>query len=668
MWLDRLREGQSSPTASPNRAVSHSPAPRRSIQLGPSTLPRRPGLSPRTSSLSAASQYGFTESASPAARIPNGNTLKQELAGSLAAGVSDPLDVLTDILGPLRKHDERVIKAEDTQPDILIDDIDFNGLSLEDFANAAHAEHREIEPHAASQNPSISDFEVEKDKFADLHQSILACDQVLQSVEAYLTSFQADLAAVSSEIEHLQHRSTALNTKLQTRQAVEKVLGPQVEAFILPPAVVRKLTEGVVDEAWVHALEELEKRSQAIKAKQRSGADVKAAQDILPFLEDVAAKAVERNRDYVVAQIKALRSPNINAQVIQQNNLLRYKGVFAFLATRQPQLAEEIAQAYVHTMRWYYLSHFTRYKTALEKLSLYSIDASDTLAHETSSTRKTGANSTHDLFSLGRRADILRPGVNADTALPAFTAEEDKSPHHLETPFRAFNLALIDNASAEYSFLSSFFSQNHQTTTRHFLSISTPTFSLGHSLTKNLIDSSLDALGVLLCVRQTQHLAFLLQRRRIPAVDGYVNGTLMLLWPRFQQIMDAHTQSLHRFTASLPSKPAGTALNLTSTSSSASLAPHPLTQKFARLTQGILQLSSEAGDDEPVASSLGRLKAEYEAFVATLGKAFREKRERERCLYNNFELVCTILGDVEGKLAGEVREGFEGLREGVAGD
>ena len=41
----------------------------------------------------------------------------------------------------------------------------------------------------------------EKDKFEDLHKSILACDEVLKSVETYLTNFQADLGAVSAEIE-----------------------------------------------------------------------------------------------------------------------------------------------------------------------------------------------------------------------------------------------------------------------------------------------------------------------------------------------------------------------------------------------------------------------------------------------------------------------------------
>lgn len=42
-------------------------------------------------------------------------------------------------------------------------------------------------------------------------------------------------------------------------------------------------------------------------------------------------QAIERIRDFHVAQIKALRSPHINAQIIQQQNFLRFKDLYTFL-------------------------------------------------------------------------------------------------------------------------------------------------------------------------------------------------------------------------------------------------------------------------------------------------------------------------------------------------
>ena len=243
--------------------------------------------------------------------------------------------------------------------------------------------------------------------------------------------------------------------------------------------------------------------------------------------------------------------------------------------------------------------------------------------------------------------------------------------HYMEVPFRAFNLALVDNASAEYSFLTDFFTkQSFHATNRKFNEIFQPTFDLGHALTRQLVEQSADALGVLTCVRLNQHFAFELQRRKVPTVEGYINGTNMLLWPRFQRIIDVHCESVRKLTASLSGKPAGSALSLTSSSSSAAqtTAPHPLTQRFANFLHGILSLSSEAGDDEPISSSLGRLRKEYEAFLAKQSKSVAEARKRERFLYNNYSLVCTIVADTEGKMAEDFKGHFAELKDALGVD
>ena len=667
MWLERF-SGQSGPSTAASSPGRSSPAPRRSIQLGPSTLPRRPGLSPRTSSLSVASLYNSTESLPSSAKVPNGSGLKNELSGSAAADVPDPVEVLESILGPLQQGEkENGTYVANERPTELLEDIDFSGLSLEEFASAGSKVVSNGTQRGTRDPPAVEDFEKEKDRFEDLHKSILACDEVLKSVETYLTSFQADLANVSTEIETLQNRSTALNNKLQNRREVEKVLGPEAETLAISPAVVRKITTGAVDEGWIKALDELDRRSKSIDAKLKEGKDIKAAQDVRPFIDEVFTKAVERIRDYVVSQIKGLRSPSINAQVIQQNSFLRFKDVFAFLARQQPALAEEISQAYINTMRWYYLSHFTRYKASLQKMNVHIIDQTAVIAAESGAT-KGGRGINYDTFSIGRRMDILR--TSNDTALPSFAADEDKGMHYLEVPFRAFNLALVDNASSEFSFLTEFFSkQPFQATRRKFNEVFMPSFELGQTLTKELIENSLDALGVLTCVRLNQHFAFELQRRKVPAVEGYINATNMLLWPRFQQIIDAHCESIRKVTGSLSGKPAGSALTLTSSASpNQTTAPHPLTQRYANFLQGILALSSEACDDEPVSNSIGRLRNDFEAFLTKLSKGIAEARKRERFLYNNYSLVCTIIAETEGKLADELKGHYLERRESLGID
>lgn len=576
--------------------------------------------------------------------------------------------MLGDILGPSGQDDTRNgSRLSSERPSELLEDIEFGGLSLEEFARGDSKAVQNGQQRGMRDPPAVEDFEKEKDRFEDLHKSILACDEVLKSVETYLTSFRADLANVSSEIETLQSRSTALNNKLQNRREVEKVLGPEVESLVVSPSVVRKIATGQVDDGWIKALDELERRSKSIDAKLKEGKDIKAVQDARPFMDEVSTRAVERIRDYVVSQIKALRSPSINAQVIQQSSFLRYREVFAFLAKRQPALAEEISQAYINTMRWYYLSSFTRYKAALQKLNLHTIDQTAAIAADGSAVKGVKV-TTYDAFSIGRRMDILR--TSNDTALPSFAAEEDKGTHYLEVPFRAFNLALVDNASAEFSFLTEFFSkQPFKATRRKFNEVLQPAFELGQALTKELIESSFDALGVLTCVRLNQHFAFELQRRKVPAAEGYINATNMLLWPRFQQIIDAHCESIRKASASLSGKPVGSALSLTSSpAANQTTAPHPLTQRYANFLQGILALSSEAGDDEPVSNSVGRLRNDFEAFLTKMSKGIAEARKRERFLYNNYSLVCTIIAETEGKLADELKGHYLEKRDSLSTD
>lgn len=174
------------------------------------------------------------------------------------------------------------------------------------------------------------------------------------------------------------------------------MLGPAVEEISISPAVVKKISEGKIDHAWIKALEELEKRSRAIDNKLRGPDKILAASDLKPLLEDLTSlvrnptniacagdlyplQAIERIRDFLVSQIKSLRSPSINAQIIQQRAFLAYKDLYAFLARHHALLAEQIGQAYINTMRWYYLSHFTRYKMSLEKILLYTVDKYDVL-------------------------------------------------------------------------------------------------------------------------------------------------------------------------------------------------------------------------------------------------------------------------------------------------
>lgn len=77
-----------------------------------------------------------------------------------------------------------------------------------------------------------------------------------------------------------------MNTKLENRKVVEKLLGPSVEDLSLSPNVVRKISDGPVDEAWSRALAELEKRHKSVETrKKEQQTPMKAMEDLVPLLE-----------------------------------------------------------------------------------------------------------------------------------------------------------------------------------------------------------------------------------------------------------------------------------------------------------------------------------------------------------------------------------------------
>lgn len=373
-------------------------------------------------------------------------------------------------------------------------------------------------------------------------------------------------------------------------------------------------------------------------------------------------QATERIRDFLVAQIKALRSPHINAQIIQQQSFLKFKELFSFLHKHHATLAHEISQAYMNTMRWYYLNQFNRYEKALANIKLHVLDKNDVLGHE-DGTRKAAVLSgsrvpgpPHDAFNLGRRVDILKS--KNTSALTSYLAEEDHTFHYLEVPFRNFNLALVDNATAEYTFLATFFapSWSFSQISKNFNYIFEPSFETGRTLSSSLVGESFDAIGILICIRLNQHFAFDLQRRKTPAMDGYINGTNMLLWPRLQVIMDRHCDSIRQLANVTSTK----AVRFIGDQAKMSAAPHMVTQRFGQLLHSFLSLSTEAGDDEPVVSSLQRLRREVEALLTRLSQSYgADKRKSERFLYNNYSLIITIISDTTGKLAMEQLEHFE---------
>ncbi|KAI5295400.1 hypothetical protein KEM52_001504 [Ascosphaera acerosa] len=639
----------------------------------------------------------------------------------------DPLDVLCSIIGKrelskCRKsregandRDGRTSDANGggdaacpTRPAELQAEVAFGDLSLEEFAQQQTGRQADEGGQADDRNQEtgleevVRSYDTQKQRYEALHEDIAAASSTLQSVESYLVRFQTDLGAVSAEIESLQSRSTLLASQLENRRKLESLLGPAVQNIIVSPACVQAVvgsgstssekTQTRVDHRLVRACAEIEEKERYIKrvksGQEQGIRDIKALEDVKPLLQGLRTRATVQIRDYLVAQIKNLRAPNVNAQFVQQNAMLKYKELFAFLQHGHPQLALDLTQAYTNTMKWYYTTLFQRYLTAMETIKVHQFDKNDLLGVDPATVQKSVFQSqrspTAEPFTLGRRIDILR--THNTMAISTQLAESDKASHGIEIPFRNFTLALIDNLSTEFTFVSDFFapalSSSFHQASRRVTEIFDTVLAQGQAFTKGLVDNCLDCLGLLLCVRLNQHFAFELQRRKVPVADAYINGVNMMLWPRFQIVMDMHCESVRKAASSaavsqsrgaflasslLESATADSASTNDSSpagrpgsagGSSSSSAPHLITQRFGQFLQGILLLASEAGDDEPVGASLGRLRAEFDILLRKLSKscAGSDAKRRQRFCVNNYALVLTIISDTQGKLANQMKE------------
>lgn len=301
MWLDRL-SGTSTPAPRPNpsstpQSRSYSPVPRKSSRLLPQPGPQRPNFSPRSSSLSAVSNDSTT-SLLGNSRKPTDSSSSNLRSTTLT--YSDPIQVLDGLLSIDLESSLAANKDGIWDNDELLSDVDFTGLALHEFVQgddenksqlseaqtAAKCWHSTIGDLFLNANEVYTD-EIDKTRFEDLHQSIRACNDILNSVQLNLTSFQNDLGDVSAEIETLRARSTTLSSRLENRKVVEHGLTPVVEEITVSQTIVKTISEGDIDETWIVSLNVVGKWSKALNAKAIETQNIKSVTDLRPLRDQL---------------------------------------------------------------------------------------------------------------------------------------------------------------------------------------------------------------------------------------------------------------------------------------------------------------------------------------------------------------------------------------------
>lgn len=500
----------------------------------------------------------------------------------------------------------------------------------------------------------LASYEKNEQALLDLDAETKECDQVLETMEGLLVKFKSSLGTINKEIQTLQNDSQSMNIQLKNRVKTEKQLDRIIQGVVVSPESIEIICNGEVNEKYLGCLIEVNKKMAYMRVHSKQQKRLKAFQELQPELERLRLRASAKVRQFLLDKINDLRSLSTNAQILQTSIFLKYRFFNHFLIERHPEAAVEVRDTYIHIMRQYYLDHFEAYQRGLMKLERQIADRADVVGMEESNklslfgTTKTPSRDKANVFNLGTRAHAVLqqqqqsgsandPMQNSAIVLSIAGETSDKYP--FEVLFHSYNLALMDNATAEYEFIMQFFvsPKARQKMTGSdmarmvFGHIFEPSIRTGEQFLKTYLETTYDALGLLLCVRVTSWLTEELQRRRVPVLDSYMNSLNMLLWPRFQAILDSHIESAKRLAS-------GRAKSKIDTQ------PPATVRRYAELASSLLKLN-QGYDTHVVALSLARLRTEVQAYLTHVAEGSQDKHASLVFLINSYDLLLTVLSE-----------------------
>jgi hypothetical protein len=279
------------------------------------------------------------------------------------------------------------------------------GVDLRLYSRTVDAELRHMEML------SIGDYVAQADAVAALFEQISHCEGVLGAMQGMLSSFQDNLGGISAEIRSLQEQSLSLSVQMNNRRA----LGRKLEVFLskvsVPEALILRIVEGAVDEAWMRDLGALAEKLHYVQrgmaggfaapaaaaapqasagAGSPSSSDAGAAaaaaaaaetlsdlsvnpfstpvgRESLPQVEKLRVTAVGKLRGFLSKALGELTRPQSNMAKTQEYMLLRYAPGMTFLSEFGGEAGREVRGMYCEAVGRQYADIFKRYHDDLVK-------------------------------------------------------------------------------------------------------------------------------------------------------------------------------------------------------------------------------------------------------------------------------------------------------------
>lgn len=541
------------------------------------------------------------------------------------------------------------------------DDDDFESLdrrAREVESALADVERRSIDEHAA-----------ECENLMELGKTVEACEETLAEMETTLGTFQRDLGRISNDIRELQRASEILRVQSANRANAERALGDAIESLALEPELIHAVFRADVGaDAFMSSLEVLGKKLDAVREMKSRKASL-AVNEVAPELEKLRVKAVDRTWAFLYGEFTSLKKPRTNVQLVQENTLAKYAPLIAFLRERGQEVYWEVKSTYVDVVGRVLKTSLSSY---LESLKLVSKQPRPRVALAAKKAKAAPASSAGDvaasaasvlagmfasatvstpassgdgnadcdgLFVLGDRARALRA---AETEPPIVVhRQSDKVKQECfdyEELFRSAHRLLIDTATFEYAFCEVFWRGERDVFESVFAA---PLAAYNTFVAQGALQVAHDAVGLLVAIRVNNAHRRVMSRRRVPALDAYIDNVNMTLWPNFKSACDVHIKSLDDMQQSFEPSPES---------------PSFIVRRYANLVGALTRVAhariAESSDETEVVNQvdvfLDRLRQSlYECLSVKMCASLKDSpRARSAYLVKSYDYICTILSSL----------------------
>ncbi|EJU06414.1 hypothetical protein DACRYDRAFT_103359 [Dacryopinax primogenitus] len=511
-------------------------------------------------------------------------------------------------------------------------------------------------------------------EYLELHEQVETSTNLLGDLETFLSTFQTDLSAVSGQISDLQARSKDFDAKLKGRRKIERPLSQLLGELAIPPELALLILDNGVNDTWIPAIEELEIKLDTIQQRTR----VKAAKDLSEVSEGLRIVAATKLRQFFLSLMQPIRATvSTNMQIIQTSVLLKFKSLFGFLQRRAPKVAAEVQRAYVGAARSYYETAFRRYARSVGYIITRDPPKSQLITAAPSDAHK--EEQGYDWSRLDH-AQIEGPPVTL-----SYMADDKAYKQPVEALFRSLMLVLMDNATAEYNFINTFFNQapaplppsrpgvisptfdERRTDAGSILEVpmsptrsSRPMVSMEEqqaatddtrkaldTVWKQVIETALDyckttalscwqptppeIIPLLTMMRLNENVLIEVQKRACTPLESFLVEMRLSMWPIFQKEMNTQVESLKKLLE-------GAHGGLLTKSTLKDSVVETVSRTYGTLFAAFISLS-EPSEEAMLFSNLGRMRPEIAQIIITHGNKIKDSRQQAVYLSTAYENV-----------------------------